>query len=112
MEALVLASSLASSAGGKIKIGEVEIPDVDALGLKLERDSQGLLLVDSKGAKYIALPIQDIADLLEISKQAAKLAALLGTTPVTQGSTLEAVNPAITQEKQALNQLIEEFTQT
>lgn len=112
MEALVLASSLASSASGKVKVGEVEIPDVDALGLKLERDSQGLLLVDGKGAKYIALPIQDIADLLEISKQAAKLAALLGTTAVTQGSTLEAVNPAITQEKQALNQLIEEFTQT
>lgn len=112
MEASILASSKAIARNGKVEINGVEVPDAELLGLKLERDSQGILLVDEHGAKYLALPIQDIADLLAITKQVSSVLELVGKTAVTQGSTLEAVNPAITQARTALDNLIQEFVQS
>ncbi|AUR91880.1 hypothetical protein NVP1166O_19 [Vibrio phage 1.166.O._10N.261.51.C7] len=112
MDASILANAPASAESGKVLVNGVEVPDVDTLGLKLERSSQGILLVDENGAKYLALPIQDIADLLAITSQASTVLGLVGTTPTAQGSSLETVNPAITTARQQLNTLIQEFTQS
>lgn len=97
---------------GRVFTGdEIEVPDAEKL-CKGERDSKGVILVDETGAKYIAIPVEDIADLKGFIELALEVSKELASTPASQGATPAAGNPQITAKIQQLESKLAEFKQT
>lgn len=97
---------------GRLLTGdEIEVPDAERL-CKGERDSRGVILVDEDGAKYLAIPVGDIADLKSFIELALEVSKELANTPASQGATPAAGNPQINTKIQQLESKIAEFKQT
>ena len=102
----------AKNESGDIVTGDgVKVPDVTT-DLALERDSGGFLLVDENGAKYIAFPVEDIAELVEICSKINDTAELISSVPAVIGQTPAASNPQITTGIQEIKQKLEGFEKT
>lgn len=102
----------AENQNGDIVTGDgVEVPDVQT-DLALERDSKGFLLVDENGAQYVAFPVEDVAELVEVCGKLNDLSELLSNVPAVLGQTPAAGNPQIPQSIIQIRQQLTEFKKT
>lgn len=88
-----------------------EVTDVITT-LKLQADSDGYLLIDQNLAVYIALPVEDITTLKNISSSLLDLSNLLASTAAVVGSPPSATNPEILPKITEIQQAIAGFKQT
>ena len=88
---------------------------------KLVRPSQGVLLVDDQGAHYIAVPTDDIAELLNLIKELLEVVKTVGESQVVGAVVgqatgtmmkLSELNPQIVAKAQQLETKTGAFVQT
>lgn len=102
----------AENQNGDVVTGDgVKVPDAET-DLALERDSKGFLLVDENGAEYVAFPVEDVAELVEVCGKLNDLSELLSNVPAVLGQPPAVGNPQIPQSIAALRQQLTEFKKT
>lgn len=102
----------AENQNGDIVTGDaVKVPDAST-DLALERNSKGFLLVDESGAEYVAFPVEDVAELVEVCGKLNDITELLSNVPAAIGQTPGGSNPAIPQSIALLRQQLLEFKKT
>lgn len=102
----------AENQNGDIVTGDaVKVPDAST-DLALERNSKGFLLVDENGAEYVAFPVEDIAELVEVCGKLNDLSELLSSVPAVLGKTPAEGNPQIPQSIIQIRQQLTEFKKT
>lgn len=74
-----------------------------------ERKSIGIMIVDESGARYIALLVDDIRELVEIASKALATIELVAQVAASQGVAPVTANPQIASDITTLKQQIAEF---
>lgn len=101
----------AEGGDGQVKVDGDAVLDINT-DLALERESKGFVLLDDEGVRYVAFPVDDIAELVEVASKLSSVIGMLSMVPAAIGQTPAGSNPAIAARINLIDQQLLEFKKT